>query len=146
MRCGNCGSRAKRLARYKRYRENNKARRAAYMKLWRIKNATHRAEYHRRWKAKQPKQYWKRWDSWKRQRKNGRWPNGSRTPAETLKANRDLRRKQRQQISDSYLRGWMSRTTGYTIKPSEWPSDLVEAKRAQLKLTRLCRASRTTLN
>lgn len=133
---------ARQLAQFKAYRLRNREKRNAQKREWAKRNRWRVAEYQKQWISKQPDRYWDRWPSrpQRRQRKPGR------SYAQTLEANRVLRAKNRKQLSDSYLRGWMSRTTGYTIKPNEWPADLVEAKRAQLKIKRLCRKLRTTTN
>jgi hypothetical protein len=132
----------RRKATAKKYREANRAKRNAYKREWAKRNAEHVRQYQSAWIEKQQPNFWQRWPS--------RPPQKSRKPgrnsAQAIEANKILRQKMRATISDSYLRGWMSRTTGYTIKPSEWPADLVELKRAQLKVTRLCRKSRTTTN
>ena len=132
----------RRKATAKKYREANREKRNASKREWAKRNAEHVRQYQSEWTEKQPPKFWQRWPS--------RPPQKSRKPGRTyqqeIEANKILRRKMRTKISDSYLRGWMSRTTGYTIKPSEWPAGLVELKRAQLKVTRLCRKSRTTTN
>jgi hypothetical protein len=73
-----------------------------------------------------------------------RWP--SRPPqrnrkqgrpyAMELEENRKRRKRQTESLSDSYLRGWMSRTTGNRIKPSAWPAAFVETMRARLQIKR----------
>jgi hypothetical protein len=125
-----------------RYRAANREKRNACKREWAKRNKEHVRKYQEQWTAKQPPLYWFRWQSRppQRTRKPGR------TYEQTLEAHKEARKLDRQKIGDSYLRGWMSRTTGYTIKPSEWPADLVELKRAQLKTIRLCRKSRTTTN
>lgn len=134
--------RAKRLESFKRYRARNRDRRNTEKREWAKRNRNHVQEYQKSWIAKQPPNFWQRWPS----RPPQKTRNPGRTYQQEIEANKLLRQKMREVISDSYLRGWMSRTTGYTIKPSEWPADLVELKRAQLKVTRLCRKSRTTTN
>ena len=124
------------------YRAANREKRNACKREWAKRNKEHVRKYQEQWMAKQPPLYWFRWQS--------RPPQRTRTPGrtyeQTLEAHKEARKLDRQKIGDSYLRGWMSRTTGYTIKPSEWPADLVELKRAQLRTIRLCRKSRTTTN
>lgn len=124
------------------YRAANREKRNACKREWAKQNKEHVRKYQEQWTAKQPPRFWRRWPSSppQRDRKPGR------TYEQILAANNEARRANRKNISDSYLRGWMSRTTGYTIKPKEWPDDLVELKRAQLKTIRLCRKSRTTTN
>lgn len=136
----------RRKASAKRYRDANKEKRAAYTKDWKARNTARNCAKMKEWRTKQPKQYWKLWKSWKPKTGLGRWPTPGRTYEQTLAANRVLRNKMCQNLSDSYLRGWMSRTTGNRIKPSEWPDSLVELKRAQLKLKRIClKSPQTTL-
>lgn len=131
--------RADGVTRWQRYRQKNREKRNAQKREWAERNKEHVRKYQAQWASKQPAQFWNRWPSRppQRTRKPGR------TYAQQLEANRIIRQKQRENLSDSYLRGWMSRTTEYIIKPGEWPADLVQLKRAQLNLIRLCRKSRT---
>lgn len=139
------GRRAKDRARWARSRAKHRDKRNAQKRSWAKRNREHVRAYQSAWLAKQPPRFWTRWPSRppERKRKPGR------TYLEILESNRLLRAKMRAEISDSYLRGWMSRETGYRIKPSAWPAALVEAKRGNLKLSRLWlkrRVSKTSTN
>lgn len=118
-----------------RYRAKNREKRNAQKREWYWRNRERVRVYKSAWQKRQPAGYWKRWPSHKPERP--RRP--GRSYAENLEANRKLRARNRANLSESYLRGWMSRETGYRIKPSAWPAALVEAKRVNLKLTRLWR-------
>lgn len=134
------------LTKYQRYYASHRDKKLAWTKEWRKRNKTRIKQYMKEWIGKQPHHYWKRWKSRKLKTGLGRWPMPGRTYEQTLEANRILRKKKCEELSDSYLRGWMSRTTGYAIKPSEWPNHLVELKRAQIKIVRLCRKSKQMTN
>lgn len=123
-----------------RYRIKNRERRNAQKREWYKRNKKHVQEYQKAWIAKQPDKFWNRWPSRPPQRK--RKP--GRTYSEKLQANRTAQAKVRAELGDSYLRGWMSRETGYTIKPNMWPESLVQCKRAQIKLKRLWRGQKTS--
>lgn len=72
--------------------------------------------------------------------------------AEWVKANpnkvREIRRKclrrSRMEADDRYIKGLLSSKSN--LKPSDIPQPLVELKREQLKLKRLCKKSRTSTN
>jgi hypothetical protein len=124
---------AKARARQARYRAKHHEKRNREKRDWAKRNREHVRAYQAAWTAKQPAQFWNRWPSRppRRTRKPGR------TYVEKLEVNRKLRAKMRAELGDSYLRGWMSRESGYRIKPKEWPAALVEAKRGNIKLKRL---------
>lgn len=98
-------------------------------KAWRSKNnglARRRDAAYRRKYAQQRKAYF---DAWRRQHR------------EYFKArhNSDIAG-----LADWYVRAKLSRQT--SVKPSEWPASLVELKRAQLKVKRLCHNPETSKN
>lgn len=137
---------ARRRATQRAYRQRmtpeQRARRRAAQARWRQSHQQHRQTYLREWRRRQPAQYWRRWPGWKPKTGQGRWPTPGRTPDQIREANKQKHRRDIADLSDTYLRGWMSRTSrrhGYHIKPSAWPAALVEAKRAQMKVIRLCR-------
>jgi hypothetical protein len=68
----------------------------------------------------------------------------SRNPKKHRAYNLALERKWRNGLETPYVKYQMSR--GTSVPSNHWPIDLVEAKRAQLKLKRLCRELRTTHN
>lgn len=132
----------RRKASYEKYRLKNRTKRNAQRRDWGVQNKDRIRVYMVEWLSKQPAKFWNRWPS--RQPQRNRKP--GRSYEQQLQANRLCRAQACKDLRDSYLRGWMSRTTGNIIKPSEWPADLVELKRAQLKVKRLCRESQTTTN
>ncbi len=58
--------------------------------------------------------------------------------------NKQHNQKSRDNLADYYIRSILSR--GRTIPDSFWPPELVECKRIQIKLIRLCQNQKTLTN
>tara|TARA_R110000868_G_scaffold319682_1_gene580645 strand:+ start:545 stop:994 length:450 start_codon:yes stop_codon:yes gene_type:complete len=93
-------------------------RSSEYYKAWRLKSGDAHRQYHRSRYAE--------------------------NRIKMLSHSKKRHEKQRIELRDCYIRQILSDNS--ETKPSEWPADLVELKRAQLKVKRLCRKSQTTTN
>jgi hypothetical protein len=132
------------LERWVRKRERNRL----WMARWRNNNPELARQRGREWDAKHPgknaeqlRGYYLR-HKVRHTEKVNRWQNENRE-----KVRGYVRKSMRLQIAnltDYYVRSKLTRDG--MIKRDEWPASLVNLKRAQLKLTRLCRKSRTTTN
>ena len=126
-------NRAKVLAKMKEYREKN---RDAIKARWKAKAAANPEwvrNHNRKNYLKHRASFIKRATDWI---KNNRQKHNEYT--------RKTGTRYTKELNEIYIRHKLSRDT--QIPASEWPADLVELKRAELKLKRLCRELRTTLN
>ncbi len=131
--------------------------------LWLKRNAEKVREYKRR-SAK--KAYLANPSKFKHRQKKWRKENNARARSRDAKYRAKYAQSRRKQFKAwrekhrEYFRGrntsdvrnlanWyvrMKLSQGTQIQPREWPGDLVELKRAKIKLTRLCRALQQTPN
>ena len=83
-----------------RYRAKNREKRNAQKREWARRNVEHVRKYQAQWASKQPAKFWNHWPSRppQRTRKPGR------TRMQTIEANRAIQRRQRDVLSNSYLR------------------------------------------
>ena len=118
------------------------------MARWRSNNPELARKRGREWDAKNPgknaeqlREYYLRHKA-RHTEKVNKWQNENRE-----KVRGYVRKSMSLQVAnltDYYVRSKLTRDG--MIKRDEWPASLVNLKRAQLKLTRLCRKSRTTTN
>lgn len=132
------------LERRARKRERNRL----WMNRWRKNNIETAREMAREWDRKHPGANAKQLKEWYQRHKASHIVMVKKWKAENAEKMREYYREyQRHQIailSDYYVRTKLSR--GTEVKRADWPKPLVKLKQAQLKVTRLCRKSRTTTN
>lgn len=108
----------------------------AYYRAYYAKNKARLKEMRKRWRITvRPKEYFK---EWRRRNRSDYLAKGraryASNPHKYCLASSLRHQLGRDELRDCYVRKILSFRT--CIKPSEWPADLVELKRAQLKLHR----------